>query len=526
MSTPTSADTGAARRSWILHDGLASLVVFLVALPLCMGIAIASGVPPARGLITGIIGGLVVGFLSGSPLQVSGPAAGLTVLVFGMIERFGIGMLGPMVLLAGLIQIAAAAVRAGRWFRAVPPSLVNGMLAGIGLLIILSQVYVLAEATPHGSGIDNILGIPALVKTTLIGESARSAALLGLLTIGIIVVWTKFRPQRLRLVPAPLIAILVASGVAALMGLPVKRVQLPESLVGATFLPTWESLRTLFEPAVLGTVVALALIASAETLLCANAVDRMHDGPRTKYDRELFAQGVGNTICGFLGALPMTGVIVRSSANIQAGATTRLSAILHGAWLLLLVAFGAVVLEAIPVASLAGVLVYTGIKLVDIKVVKALRPYGRGELAIFGATMIGIVAFNLLEGVGIGLLFALVRLLYHFSKLEIHVQDDPERNTTHVRMRGFATFLRVPDLAAKLDSLGTARRCHVELSELTYLDHASVVTISEWEKHRRGLGVHASVDWPESNGAPVARLSAGPQRAAPIIAGANAGEAA
>jgi MFS superfamily sulfate permease-like transporter len=311
-----------------------------------MGIAIASGVPPALGLITGIVGGLVVGFLAGSPLQVSGPAAGLTVLVWEMIQQHGIGMLGAIVLLAGVLQMLMGVLRMGQWFRAISPAVIQGMLAGIGVLIIASQIHVMVDDGPKGSGLKNLLSIPEAIYKGLLpidGSSHHLAAAVGIATMALIFLWS-YMPKKLQIVPAPLVAIVIVTLVVMFLQLPIKYVNVSGNLFSETAFPTWEAFARLLSPAVIGSAVALCFIASAETLLCATAVDRMHQGERTQYNKELFAQGVGNSLCGLLGALPMTGVIVRSTANVGAGGKTRVSAILHGVWILGLVALAPFIL--------------------------------------------------------------------------------------------------------------------------------------------------------------------------------------
>ena len=338
------------------RDLMASVVVFLVALPLCMGIAIASGLPPAKGVITGIVGGLVVGWLAGAPLQVSGPAAGLTVLVFELVQQYGAAMLGPILLLAGALQLLAGRLKLGCWFRVTAPAVVYGMLAGIGILIVLSQLHVMMDAQPEASGLDNLGAFPAALWAALpfSGGNGMAAASLGLLTIACMWTWDRLRPQRLRLLPGALLGVAAATLVGLWLGLDVRRVEVPDNLADAISWLQPADLLAFADPGLLVAALAVAFIASAETLLSAAAVDRMHQGPRADFDRELTAHGVGNMLCGVLGALPMTGVIVRSSANVQAGARTRLSAMLHALWLLAAVVLLAALLEQIPVASLAG----------------------------------------------------------------------------------------------------------------------------------------------------------------------------
>src|SRR5262245_54437527 len=416
-SSVNELNKGSNFRDTSIKDFLASIVVFLVALPLSMGIAIASGAPPALGLITGIIGGIVVGVISGSPLQVSGPAAGLSVLVWDIINQHGIGMLGPMLLLAGIIQAVMGVSRVGQWFRAISPAVIQGMLGGIGVLIIASQFHVLVDDGPKGTGLQNLLSIPSAIYKGVVpldGSSHHLAAFIGLVTIAVIVAWS-YAPKKLQLIPAPLVAVLLVTIVAAVLQLPIKYVNIDGDLLGVIRTPTAETLGHLLTGSAIGSALALCFIASAETLLSAAAVDRLHQGERTKYNRELFAQGVGNTLCGLLGALPMTGVIVRSKTNVEAGAKTRLSAIMHGVWILVMVALAPFLLSKIPTTALAANLVYTGFKLVSPKSVRELKPYGKAEVAIYFATLSGIVATNLLVGVLIGLGLALLKLIYTFS---------------------------------------------------------------------------------------------------------------
>ncbi|MEP6168497.1 MAG: SulP family inorganic anion transporter, partial [Rhodopirellula bahusiensis] len=335
------------------QDFLASIVVFLVALPLCMGIAIASGVPVAAGLITGIVGGLVVGWFAGAPLQVSGPAAGLTVIVYQVVNEHGLLALGAVVLIAGTLQLIAGTLRLGRWFRAVSPAVIHGMLAGVGVLIVSSQFHVMLDDSPKQNGLANLASIPAAAYEALVHRDP--AAGIGVIAIACLMAWKTLAKGRFALVPAPLIAIVVAAVMAGTMGLPVARVQMPDSLSSAIHLPSLELLQSVPLNVLLQAGVLIAIVASAETLLCAAAVEKMKPEVKTDYDRELVAQGIGNIVCGALGALPMTGVIVRSSANVESGGQTRSSAILHGAWLLVfVVALGSMV-RLIPTAGLAAI---------------------------------------------------------------------------------------------------------------------------------------------------------------------------
>ena len=470
---------------------LASVVVFLVALPLCMGIAIASGMPPAKGLITGIIGGLVVGWIAGSPLQVSGPAAGLAVLVFEIVRQHGMVMLGPILVLAGFLQLLAGRLRLGCWFRVTAPAVVYGMLAGIGVLIVLSQIHVMLDGTPKPSGLENLSSFPqalAAATPTLGGGFGWHAGLLGLGTILVMALWDKLRPQRLRFVPGALLGVGLTTAISLVWALQVKRVQVPDNLAEAIDWLRPADLLNLADPGLLLAAFTVAFIASAETLLSAAAVDRMHNGQRSDFDKELTAQGVGNMLCGLLGALPMTGVIVRSSANVQAGATTRYSAIFHGAWLLAFVLLLSSVLQRIPVASLAGVLVYTGFKLVDLNAFRGLGRYGRMPMFTYAATALAIIFSDLLTGVLVGVALTLAKLAWKAARLKISVVELPEEGELELRLTGAATFLKVPALTKALANIPAGSTVHVPLSNLSYIDHSCLELLEEWERANASTG--------------------------------------
>ena len=466
---------------------LASVVVFLVALPLCMGIAIASGLPPAKGLITGIIGGLVVGWLAGSPLQVSGPAAGLAVLVFELVRQHGVAMLGPILLLAGLLQLLAGRLRLGCWFRVTAPAVVYGMLAGIGVLIVLSQVHVMFDAAPLASGLDNLLGLPRTLVQAL-PSLGWQAGLLGLSTMALMWGWDRWRPRALRFIPGALLGVGLTTLASLLLALEVKRVEVPANLAEAIDWLRPADLLDLADPTLLVAAFAVAFIASAETLLSAAAVDRMHSGVRSDFDRELSAQGVGNMLCGLLGALPMTGVIVRSSANVQAGAQTRFSTVFHGLWLLAFVLLLSSVLQSIPVASLAGVLVYTGCKLVDLKAFRGLGRYGRMPMFTYALTALAIVFSDLLTGVLIGFALTLAKLAFKAARLKISLIGLEREGELELRLVGAATFLKVPALTRVLATIAPGSTVHVPLNHLSYIDHACLELLEEWARANSARG--------------------------------------
>lgn len=492
----SSVQTGI--KAWLGKDAMASVVVFLVALPLCMGVSIASGVPPTSGLITGIVGGIVVGFLAGSPFQVSGPAAGLTVLVWQLVQQHGLPMLGVIVLLAGLLQLAAGLLKLGQWFRAVSPAVIHGMLAGIGLLILTAQFHVMLDGKPIGKGIDNLLAIPdALTRAVSGGGAPLHALSIGILSIAAMALWGAYAPKKLKILPAPLIAVVLAVIAAAFFELKIAYVIVPENIWSVIQFPSPDNLKHAFETPILIAAISVAFIASAETLLCASAVDQMHQGQRTKYDKELAAQGIGNTICGLLGVLPMTGVIVRSSANIEAGAKTRAAAVFHGLWLLLFAAVLPFTLRYIPVASLAAVLVFTGYKLAYPKAVPKLLEFGKSEVAIYVVTIAVIVGTDLLKGVVLGLLLSLFKLLYVFSQLDIECQEDTANGCLHLRLSGSATLIRLPMLAAALEQVPAGVEVHVHFENLDYIDHACLDLLSNWEKQHEASNGTLVIEWDE-----------------------------
>ncbi|MFF3612849.1 SulP family inorganic anion transporter [Streptomyces sp. NPDC002580] len=457
-------------------DVLASVVVFLVALPLCVGVAIASGVPAELGLVTGIVGGLVAGVLPGSSLQVSGPAAGLTVLVYEAVQSYGVQVLGVLVLAAGVVQLGLGVLRLGRWFRAVSVAVVQGMLAGIGLVLIAGQVYAMGDAAAPSGGLGKIAGLGSLA-----GAADPVALAIGVGTVAVLLLWPRWR-RGARVVPAPLVAVGLASAATGVFDLAVRRVEV-RGLFDAVRPPSLADLGRLTEVGVLGTVLAFALIASAESLFSAAAVDRLHRGPRTDYDRELIAQGAGNAVCGILGALPMTAVIVRSAANVRAGARTKVSRVLHGVWLLLFTAVVPAVLGMIPVAALAGLLVHAGCKLVPVREIRTLWRGHRGEVIVLGVTAVAIVVGNLFEGVLVGLALAVAKTAWDISHVHVETEDRGGAELV-VRVVGNATFLRLPKLLDALEALPHDRDVRLELGGLRHVDHACAAAFEGWAAGR------------------------------------------
>jgi len=480
-------------RSILRYDVPASIVVFLVALPLSLGIAIASGAPVAAGLIAGVIGGIVAGALGGSVVQVSGPAAGLTVVVAESINRFGFAATCFIVAAAGLLQIAFGLSRVARSALAVAPVVVHAMLAGIGITIALQQAHVLLGGTSHSGAWENLTALPGQVMS-LHGASA----VLGLLVIAVMFGW-KYMPAKVRAVPAALAAILLATIVSLVAPVDVARVQIDGSLFDSLGLPeipsgSWGAIAL--------TIVTIALIASVESLLSAVAVDKLHTGPRADFDREMIGQGAANTVSGLIGGLPITGVIVRSSTNVAAGARTRASAVLHGVWLLVFSVFLVSVVEQIPLAALAGLLIVIGTQLVKLSHVRLAHL--TGDLVVYAATLLGVVFLNLLEGVLIGLAIAAVQLIIRVVRIAVHVDEIAGTGRWLVRIDGSATFLSLPRLTASLATVPAGVPVTVEMT-VDFLDHAAHEAIEDWMIAHRATG--GSVDLVEIGEARMSRAA-------------------
>lgn len=383
--TPRPGRFPLRRQAFLGHLGAdlpASLVVFLVALPLSLGIAAASGAPIMAGLIAAAVGGLVAGSLGGSTLQVSGPAAGLTVIVAGLVEQFGWQATCAITAAAGVVQVLLGASRVRRSALAVSPLVVKTMLAGIGIgiTIMLQQIQVLLGSQPAGSAVENLAALPAAITNLEL-----HAALLGLTVIAILLGW-KYLPAAVRRVPGPLAAVVAGTALSVALAPGVERISFNASLFDAVALPelpdgNWQ--------AITFAVISMALIASIESLLSAVAVDKMQNGPRTNLNRELVGQGAANIVSGSLGGLPVTGVIVRSATNVEAGARTRTSAILHGIWILVFSALFAGLIQLIPLAVLAGLLMVIGARLIKIADIRtSLRT---GDLPIYAVTLLCVV---------------------------------------------------------------------------------------------------------------------------------------
>ncbi|MCT2407841.1 SulP family inorganic anion transporter [Chryseobacterium antibioticum] len=422
------------------------LVVFLVALPLCLGIALASGAPPLSGVIAGIVGGLVVGFLSNSNISVSGPAAGLTAIVLTAITDLGAFELFLCAgIIAGIIQLILGFIRAGSISNYFPNNVIEGMLAAIGIIIILKQI-------PHAMGFDKDYeghesifdnGLNFGYFTELFGAVHIGAIVVTLFSVGILIAWDKIPAlKRMKMLPGALVAVAagillnelfklsgssLAIGTQHLVSLPV-----PKSLDDFKNLVTMPDFNGFTNPKVWIVGATIAIVASIETLLCIEASDRLDKQRRiTDTNLELKAQGIGNLISSFIGGLPMTSVVVRSSANANAGATSKMSAMIHGVLLLVCVLTIPFILNLIPLATLAAVLILVGYKLAKPATFKHFWHLGKFQFIPFVATVVAVVATDLLKGVGIGLAISVFYILqgnmkraYYLSREKLNDADE------------------------------------------------------------------------------------------------------
>ncbi len=494
-SPPVSSDGAAqhrARRRRIAAlrpDLTASLVVFLVAMPLSLGIAVATGAPVAAGLISAVIGGIVAGALGGAALQVSGPAAGLTVVVAGLIATYGWRVTCAVTAAAGLVQILFGVSRVARAALAVSPAIVHGMLGGIGLTIVFGQLHVILGGEPSSHAIDNIAALPGRIV-----HSHNGAALIGTVTIVVILLWPQLvrrLPSGLRVIPAPLAAIAVGTTLAAAVHLDLPRVDLPGSILGSVALPVFPDRD--WSGIVIG-VLTIAIVASVESLLSAVAVEKLaaahgRGAGRVGLDRELLGQGAANVLSGLAGGLPVTGVIVRGSTNVAAGARTRASAVLHGVWVLLFAVLLGGVVEWIPLSALAGLLVVVGVRLVDVAHLRHVRRHG--ELPVYVVTLVGVVTLDLLQGVVLGMATALGLVGRRVLWSNIHLIRSGE--TWRVDVEGTLSFLSLPRLARVLGRVPTGASVSIELV-VDYLDHAAFDHLHAWCAAHERAGGHVTVD--------------------------------
>lgn len=473
-------------------DFSSGLVVFLVALPLCLGIALASGAPLFSGIISGVVGGIVVGLLSKSHLSVSGPAAGLTAIVLSAISDLGaFDVFLTAVLIAGLIQLALGFLKAGGISNFFPNNVIEGMLAGIGVIIFLKQIpKALGSDVSVGSGLKIFSDVAASFSDIKLGVVIVTA-----ISLAILLIWNKIPVlNAIKLMPAALIAVTVGifvneflfKGTAYeitskyLVSLPVPKTF--EELKAIIILP---NLTSIANPAVWIVAMTIAVVASIETLLCIEASDRMDAQKRyTDTNTELKAQGIGNIISALLGGLPMTSVVVRTSANNNAGAKSKMSAIIHGILLLISVLTIPVLLNKIPFATLAAVLLLIGYKLAKPSIFKHFWEQGKYQFVPFIATFGAVVFLDLLKGVALGMIISVLAILrgnmkraYDFRKVEYM-----EGDVIHIDLAQEVSFLNKAAIKATLASIPEDSKVIINAAETVYIAHDVLDLIKEFRK--------------------------------------------
>ncbi|MET9284073.1 bifunctional SulP family inorganic anion transporter/carbonic anhydrase [Nocardia beijingensis] len=474
----------------------ASIVVFLVALPLSLGVAVASGAPVAAGLIAAAVGGVVAGLLGGSSIQVSGPTASLTVVVAASVHQFGWAATCFITVGAGVLQILFGLSRVARAALAIAPVVVHGMLAGIGVVIALQQVHVLLGGNSLSSSFAALAELPRQLLSVRTGDLC-----VGLVVIGILIAW-RFAPRRVRVIPGPLVAVVTATLLALVLPTHVERLVLDGSLPDSLGLPAIPSGGL---TAIASTMVTIALIASIESLLSAVAVDKMRPGHRTDFDRELIGQGSANVVSGLLGGLPIAAVIVRSITNANAGARSRAATVLHGVWILLFAVALAGLVRQIPTAALAGLLIFVGVQLIKLAHIRLARR--AGEVYVYLATVLGVVFLNLLQGMLIGLVLAFALLLWRVVRVMIVAAPVPGSRRWVVAIDGTCTFLALPKLTAELAKVPADADVTVEMA-VDFLDHATHEFLTEWARERETSG--GTVEFAELGGERMTATLAGP----------------
>jgi MFS superfamily sulfate permease-like transporter len=482
----------------------ASIVVFFVAIPLCLGIALASGAPLFSGLIAGIIGGIVVGIISGSQIGVSGPAAGLAVIVLAAINTLGYETFLVAVVLGGVIQIVFGLLKAGIIGYYFPSSVIKGMLTGIGIIIILKQIpfFFGHDKNPEGDfsffqidGENTFSEIFNTISGIISGNYDKSATIIAIIAMGILILWSNVLSKKgkfFQLVQGPLVA--VAVGILYYVFTKDSSFNLSnEHLVAVPVPDSFEAFKSQFNfpdfsaitnGKVWITGFTIALVASLETLLCVEATDKLDPEKRvTPTNRELLAQGTGNMISGFIGGLPITQVIVRSSANIQSGGKTKASAIIHGIFLLVSVILIPKLLNMIPLSVLAAILFIVGYKLAKPKLFKTMYNLGWKQFVPFIVTVLGIVFIDLLWGIGLGLavgIFVILIKSYQNSHF-LHIEgEDVADNKIKMTLAEEVTFFNKGAILKALDELPQNSKLELDIRKTRYLDNDIIEILEDF----------------------------------------------
>lgn len=492
---------------WLKHDLPAGLSVFLVALPLCLGIALASGAPLYAGLLSGIIGGLVVALVSGSQLAVSGPAAGLTTVVAASIISLGdykIFLLAVMV--AGLFQVLLGVLKLGVIANYFPSSVIKGMLAAIGIILISKQIpLALGYDQPDfwTSGFVKLFSAQNFLGNLHNFNQHITRGAISVSVISLVILITLQLPSaiKFKIIPAPLVVVVAGvmvnilfTNVAPSFSLrQTQLVNIPAHVFTNISFPDFSKLFTISE--IWKDGIIIGLLATLETLLCIEAIDKLDRRNRiTPLNRELIAQGIGNMTCGLLGAIPITAVVVRGSANVDAGARTKFSAFTHGLFLLLAVAFIPFLLNRIPYASLAGILIITGYNLTKPKLYRNMWSLGWRQFLPFVITILVILSTDLLTGVSIGLLISGYFIIQNNFKAQYKISKTTFNGieTDYIKLNSNVTFLNKVNLKKVLDDVPEYSVLVIDGSECNFIDYDILEIISEYHNkaHDRHIELH------------------------------------
>lgn len=490
------------RIAWVNHDLSAGLSVFLVALPLCLGIALASGAPLYAGLVSGVIGGLVVPIISRSALGVSGPAAGLsTVVAAALIATGNYSVFLLSVLICGGCQIVFGILKLGTIASYFPSAVIKGMLAAIGILLLSKQI-------PLALGLENpdfwtsvFFGNNFITGMRSLGQYiSAGSVIIAVVSLLLLILLQQSRSKKLKLVPAPLVVVIAGILINFLFMLfapsyalkPTQLVAIPNEIFQSVTYPEFSDLFTHTEVWKYG--LLLGVLATLETVLSVEAVDKLDPHNRiTPVNRELIAQGTGNIVCGLLGGLPITAVIVRGAANVDAGAKSNLSAMTHGLFLLLTVVLIPSLLNYIPYASLAAILLVTGYNLTKPKLYAHQWALGWKQFAPFVITILVILSTDLLIGVSIGLLLSIYFIVQNNFKAEYRIQKSKEHETDVyvIKLNSNVTFLNKVNLKKALDVIPHYSKLTIDGSDCNFIDYDILEIISEF--HSKAKDRHIEV---------------------------------
>jgi MFS superfamily sulfate permease-like transporter len=495
--------------SFLKHDFKASITVFFVALPLCLGISLASGAPLYSGLISGIIGGIFIGIISKSHLSVSGPAAGLTAICAGAITELGsLQIFFLSVAVAGVIQLLLGVFRLGGFTHFIPSAVIKGMLAAIGIILITKQIPLLVgydEASFWTKELFNIITFKnafSHVKNIYL-HSSKGAVIIAIASLLLLIVWKDKLARKISFVPTSfvvvvfgtLLAFIFQQFIPALALKPQQFVSIPSDLFSDIKLPDYRAI--LSNGDILKNAIVICIVASLETLLSIEAIDKIDPYNRvTPQNRELIAQGAGNILSGILGGLPITAVIVRSSANAEAEARTKLSAIFHGIWLLVLVFFAATLLNIIPYCVLAVILIRTGYNLAKPKMIASVYRLGREQFLPFIVTIIAMLFTDLLIGVGIGIAYSCYFIFKNTYRAGYTLETKTEGHIKHYyfNLAINVSFINKKRIKDELETIPNYSVVHIEGSHSVYIDYDVAEIINEFKTkaHHKHIELHLS----------------------------------